>query len=67
MMVKGSKLISATMAGILLYITVPFSYILEYFIYGKAIGYMEVIGAVLIVTTNVLIGVLKGTKTIGWK
>jgi len=65
MMVNGSRLISATMAGILLYVTVPCSYILEYFFFGKKIGYLEIIGALIIVGTNITVGVLKGKGIIG--
>lgn len=58
LMTKSIKMLSAGVSGILLYVAVPTSYLLDYFFLGTRIGIMEIIGACVIVGTNVTIGVL---------
>ena len=60
MMVYSCKYIPATICGILLYVTVPCSYLLDFLFFGQKIGMMEIIGACIIVLTNITMGVLKG-------
>jgi len=65
MMVYACKLLPATICGILLYVTVPCSYVLDYLFFHQHIGTLEIIGACIIVLTNVTIGFLKGKGIIG--
>lgn len=57
-MTKAFTLITAGMAGILIYIAVPIGYLLDYLFIGTQIGYLELIGVAIIVGTNVVIGFL---------
>lgn len=54
------KWVTAAMSGILIYVAIPFSYLLDFIFYGKKLGVEESIGVCLIVVTNVIIGYLKG-------
>ena len=47
------------MSSVLIYITVPVSYVLDYLFFKQKIGTLEIIGAVIIVMTNSIIGGLK--------
>jgi drug/metabolite transporter (DMT)-like permease len=58
LMTKSFKFITAGMAGILIYIAVPIGYILDYAFLGTRIGLIEIIGACIIVSSNVIIGFL---------
>ena len=57
-MTRSMKFITAGMAAILTYIAVPIGYILDYFFLGTHVGYLELIGAFIIVGSNVIIGIL---------
>ena len=58
LMTKSFNFITAGMAGILIYIAVPIGYILDYFFLHTQIGMLEIIGACIIVGSNVIIGFL---------
>ena len=58
LMTKSFSIITAGMAGILIYIAVPIGYILDYLFLHTQIGLLEIIGVCIIVGTNVVIGVL---------
>ena len=53
------KFTTAAMSSVLIYITVPMSYVLDYLFFHQRIGLSEIIGAVIIVVTNSTIGGLK--------
>ena len=58
LMTKSFSIITAGMAGILIYIAVPIGYILDYLFFNTHIGLLEIIGVCIIVGTNVVIGIL---------
>lgn len=58
------KYVTAAMSGVLIYIAIPISYLLDFFFMGKSFGVEEVVGVALIVITNAAIGFLKGTGRI---
>lgn len=64
LMTKAFSLITAGMAGIIIYVAVPISYILDYLFLHTKIGYLEIVGVCIIVITNILIGVLLYFKVI---
>lgn len=60
LMTYSMKYMTAAMSGILIYITIPVSYLLDYIFFNQQFGTLEIVGACLIVGTNVIIGYLKG-------
>lgn len=58
LMTKSFSIITAGMAGILIYIAVPIGYILDYLFLHTHIGALEIVGVCIIVGTNVMIGIL---------
>ena len=55
----GLSIVNASVSAIMLYVTIPVSYMLDIFFMGKQVGVLECIGAVMIVGINVIIGILK--------
>jgi drug/metabolite transporter (DMT)-like permease len=64
LMTVSIKMMSAAMAGILFYLLVCFGYLFDYFFLGTHIGWMEILGAVIIVGANVTIGLLIAFKIV---
>ena len=64
LMTVSIKMMSAAMAGILFYLLVCFGYIFDYFFLGTQIGWMEILGAAIIVGANVTIGLLIAFKVV---
>ena len=60
LMTYSMKYTTAAMSGVLIYITVPVSYLLDYVFFNQKFGVSEISGACLIVVTNCTIGFLKG-------
>ena len=58
------RYLSASLSGILLYVSVPTGYLFDYLFLNTAIGLVELLGAAIIVFTNVIIGILLATKVI---
>ena len=58
LMTVSIRMMSAAMAGILFYLLVCFGYLFDYFFLGTHIGWIEVLGAIIIVGANVTIGLL---------
>ena len=56
--------LTASLSGILLYVSVPTGYLFDYLFLNTAIGGLELLGAAIIVVTNVLIGFLLAKKVI---
>ena len=54
------KWVTAAMGGVLIYVAIPFSYLLDFLFNGKKLGVEESIGVILIVVANGTIGYLKG-------
>ena len=50
---------SVGMIGIILYLAIPLGYFFDCIIFGTKMGLMEVIGASVIVFTNISIGALR--------
>jgi drug/metabolite transporter (DMT)-like permease len=59
MMNWSMKYLTAAASSILLYVTIPTSYFLDYLFFNQKINTIDIIGACLIVVSNVSIGVLK--------
>lgn len=59
LMTYSMKYTTAAMSSVLIYITVPMSYLLDYLFFHQAFGISEVVGALIIVLTNSAIGLLK--------
>lgn len=57
LMTVSIKLLPASISGILLYIAIISSYLFDYLFLHTPIGWMELLGAGIIVVTNVGIGV----------
>lgn len=53
------KFIPGSLAGVLIYVAVPTAYILDVAFLGTHVGALEIIGVVLIVGTNMLIGIIE--------
>lgn len=64
LMTVSIRMMSAAMAGILFYLLVCFGYLLDYFFLGTKIGWMEILGAVIIVGANVTTGLLIAFKIV---
>mmetsp|Transcript_10204 Transcript_10204/g.17191 ORF Transcript_10204/g.17191 Transcript_10204/m.17191 type:complete len:83 (+) Transcript_10204:1182-1430(+) len=63
-MTVSFKYLTATLSGVLIYLAIPFGFILDYLIFGTIISRMEIIGASLIVGVNVVLATLKGSGVI---
>ena len=50
------RFIPGSLAGVLIYVAIPTSYILDVAILGTKVGLLELIGVAIIVLTNMLIG-----------
>jgi drug/metabolite transporter (DMT)-like permease len=59
-MAMSLKYLTASMSGVLIYLAIPFSYVLDFLFFGTLISRIEIIGASLIVGVNVVLGILKG-------
>ena len=64
LMTYSMKFTTSAMSAVLIYITVPVSYLLDYVFFNQKFGYSELTGACLIVVTNCTIGFLKGSGMI---
>lgn len=64
LMTVSIKMMSASLAGILFYLVVCFAYLLDYFYLGTRIGWMEILGAAIIVGANVTISILIAFKIV---
>lgn len=60
LMTYSMKYISAAVSAVIIYLAIPISYIFDIFIYETHIGKVEALGAIIIVLTNMIIGVIKG-------
>ena len=60
----GLSVVTASVSAIMFYISIPVSYLLDIFFMGKQIGALEIIGAIMIIASNVSIGLLKANKCI---
>ena len=60
------KFVTAAMSGVLIYVAIPVSYLLDFLFFGKQFGAEELCGVTLIVLTNVTLGFLKGRGIISW-
>lgn len=56
------KFMPAAMSGVLFYIAIPVSYLLDFLVFKTKSEYLELIGVALIVTTNVIIGLTEACK-----
>ena len=63
LMTASIKKLRASVSGILLYICVPTSYLFDYAFLHTPIGGLEILGAAIIVGTNVGVAVLVAS---GW-
>ena len=59
LMTYSMRYTTAAMSSVLIYITVPMSYLLDYLFFKQQFGTQEIVGALLIVLTNSIIGGLK--------
>ena len=59
------KYITASMSSVIIYLSIPVSYILDYLFLGSQVGWLEMIGVCLIVIINVLLGYLKSKGLAG--
>jgi drug/metabolite transporter (DMT)-like permease len=54
------KYITAAISGSIIYIAIPLSYWFDFIFFGNQFGVLELIGVILIVGVNVILGLLKG-------
>ena len=53
------KYVSASMSGVIIYLGIPVSYLLDYLLFDHEVGFVEMVGVFIIVVVNVLLGYLK--------
>jgi drug/metabolite transporter (DMT)-like permease len=63
-MVVGLKNISATVSAVLTYLAIPFSFLLDFLFLGSLVSRLEIIGAAVIVATNITLAILRGSKVV---
>ena len=53
------KYLTASLSGVLVYLTVPCGYVLDHLVFGKEVEKVEVTGACIIVITSVVVALIK--------
>lgn len=60
LMQYAMKFLTASLAGVLIYVTIPCGYVLDHFFFGRQFGMLEILGVCIIVSTSVTVALLKG-------